>query len=54
MEEKKLDLKTIIGFGLIMVLLLWMIYNNTSENEKERVEKEKQEQIDKAKKPTTT
>jgi YidC/Oxa1 family membrane protein insertase len=49
MEEKKLDLKTIIGFGLIMVLLLWMIYNNTAEDEKKAVEKEKQEQIDKAK-----
>lgn len=51
MEEKKLDLKTIVGFGLIMLLLLWMIYNNTAENEKARLEKEKQEQIDKAKQP---
>jgi YidC/Oxa1 family membrane protein insertase len=49
MEEKKLDLKTIIGFGLIMVLMLWMIYNQTSNREKEAGEKEKQEQIDKTK-----
>ncbi|KGO93035.1 membrane protein insertase YidC [Flavobacterium subsaxonicum] len=49
MEEKKLDLKTIIGFGLIMVLLLYMIYNNSAENEKESSEKAKKEQVDKAK-----
>ena len=47
MEEKKLDLKTIVGFGLIMVLLLWMVYNQTSNTEAELQEKEKQEQIDK-------
>ena len=50
MEEKKLDIKTIIGFGLIMVLLLWMIYSQTDKREKEASEKAKQEQIDKAKK----
>ena len=49
MEEKKLDLKTIIGFGLIMVLMLWMIFNQTSNREKEQSEKEKKEQIEKAK-----
>jgi YidC/Oxa1 family membrane protein insertase len=50
MEDKKLDVKTIVGFVLITLLLLYMIYNNTAKNEKEAVEKEKQEQIDKAKK----
>lgn len=50
MEEKKLDIKTIIGFGLIMVLLLWMIYGQTDKREKEAREKAKQEQLDKAKK----
>jgi YidC/Oxa1 family membrane protein insertase len=49
MEERKLDVKTIIGFGLIMLLLLWMIYNNTATKEAESQEKAKQEQIDKAK-----
>lgn len=50
MEEKKLDLKTIIGFGLIAVLLLWMIYNQTAEREAAEIkEKAKKEQIDKAK-----
>jgi YidC/Oxa1 family membrane protein insertase len=48
MEEKKLDLKTIIGFGLIMVLMLWMIYNQTS-NKEEQSQKAKKEQIEKAK-----
>lgn len=48
MEEKKLDLKTIIGFGLIALLMLWMLYNNSAEQEKEHAEKVKQEQIDKA------
>lgn len=49
MEEKKLDLRTIIGFGLIMLLMLWMIYNNTAANEAEAKEKAKKEQIEKAK-----
>jgi YidC/Oxa1 family membrane protein insertase len=50
MEEKKLDLKTIIGFGLIMLLLLWMIYNSSAKTEAENKAKAKQEQLDKAKK----
>jgi YidC/Oxa1 family membrane protein insertase len=50
MEEKKLDLKTIIGFGLIMLLLLWMIYNSSAKTEAENKAKTKQEQLDKAKK----
>ena len=50
MEERKLDVKTIIGFGLIMVLLLWMIYNSSAKTEAEKKEKAKQEQLDKAKK----
>jgi YidC/Oxa1 family membrane protein insertase len=50
MEEKKLDLKTIIGFGLIMLLLLWMIYNSSAKTEAENKAKSKQEQLDKAKK----
>ncbi|WP_297334495.1 membrane protein insertase YidC [Flavobacterium sp.] len=47
MEEKKLDIKTIIGFGLIMLLLIWMIYNQTAEQDAEAREKEKKEHIDK-------
>lgn len=48
MEEKKFDLKTIVGFGLIVLLMLWMIYNNTAEQEKELQEKAKKEQVEKA------
>ncbi|MHA3788627.1 membrane protein insertase YidC [Flavobacterium hauense] len=48
MEEKKLDLKTIIGFGLVALLMLWMIYNNSNEKEKEFQEKAKKEQVEKA------
>jgi len=50
MEEKKLDLKTIVGFGLIMLLLLYMIYNSSAKTEAENKAKAKQEQLDKAKK----
>ena len=28
MEEKKLDLNSIIGFGLIFLILVWIIYQN--------------------------
>ncbi|OIQ20106.1 MAG: membrane protein insertase YidC [Flavobacterium sp. MedPE-SWcel] len=49
MEEKKLDLKTIVGFGMIMILLLWMVYNQTSNTEAELQDKEKQEQVDEKK-----
>ncbi|MCM4154501.1 membrane protein insertase YidC [Gramella sp. AN32] len=31
MEEKKIDVQSIIGFLLIGALLLWMLYNNSSE-----------------------
>ena len=49
MEEKKIDLKTIIGFGLVTLLLIWMIYNNSAEKEKEYNDNVKKEQIEKAK-----
>ncbi|PZR21112.1 MAG: membrane protein insertase YidC [Flavobacterium psychrophilum] len=48
MEEKRLDWKTIVGFGLIAALMLWMIYNNTAEKEKEFQENAKKEQVQKA------
>lgn len=54
MEEKKLDVKTLVGFGLIMLLLIWMIYNQTSENDAELREKEKQEQVDEVKQKSIT
>lgn len=49
MEERKLDIKSIVGFILIGVLLIWMLYNQTPSQEELAKEKAKQEQIDKAK-----
>ncbi|MCW4468023.1 membrane protein insertase YidC [Flavobacterium sp. MFBS3-15] len=49
MEEKRLDLKTLLGFGLIALLLLWMIYNQSANRQEELQEKAKKEQIEKAK-----
>ncbi|NQX86026.1 MAG: membrane protein insertase YidC [Flavobacteriaceae bacterium] len=47
MEEKKLDVKSIIGFVLIFGILLWMLYNNQpTPEELEAQEKAKQEQVD--------
>ena len=34
MEEKKIDIQSIIGFILIGGILLWMLYNNTPEETK--------------------
>ena len=41
MEEKKFDFNTIIGFGLIFVIIVWMMTNSQKETEKEQVEKAK-------------
>lgn len=51
MEEKKLDLNSIIGFVLISGILLWMLYANTPSAE-ELKEKEKKEQVEKQAKET--
>ena len=60
MEEKKLDLNSIIGFVLISGILLWMLYANTpsaeelkAKEEKELVEKQAKE-AKTAKSATTT
>ena len=51
MEEKKLDINSIIGFILIFGILLWMLYQNQpTPEELAEQEKAKQEQIDKANK----
>lgn len=36
MEEKKTDLNSIIGFFLIFLLILWMMYNNAQDQAKEK------------------
>jgi len=47
MEEKKFDIKSIIGFVLIFGIMVWIMYQNQP-SEKELAEKKaKQEQIDK-------
>ena len=48
MEEKKFDFNTIIGFGLIFVIIIWMMYNNRNSELKEQQEKTKTEKAAKA------
>lgn len=50
MEEKKFDKNSIIGFGLIFIIVMWMMYNSSQTAKKEQAEKAKQEKIDKQKK----
>ena len=47
MEEKKFDKNSIIGFGLIFLIVMWMMYNSQKTAQKEQAEKAKQAQIDK-------
>ncbi len=49
MEEKKVDKRSLIGFVIIGLLLIWMIYNQTPTQEELNSEKAKKEQIEKAK-----
>lgn len=44
MEEKKLDLNTIIGFVLIFGILMWMMYQNQPTKDQLAAEKAKKEQ----------
>lgn len=53
MEEKKLDLNSIIGFVLISGILIWMLYSNAPTPE-ELKEKEKKEQVEKQTKEVKT
>lgn len=49
MEKKKFDFNSIIGFGLIFVIIMWMMYNNRQTELKEQQEKAKTEKVAKAK-----
>jgi len=49
MEKKKFDFNSIIGFGLIFVIIMWMMYNNRQTELKEQQEKAKTEKAAKAK-----
>jgi YidC/Oxa1 family membrane protein insertase len=53
MEEKKLDLNSIIGFVLISGILMWMLYTNSPTPE-EQDAKAKKEQVDKQKETVKT
>ncbi|MGL2967232.1 membrane protein insertase YidC [Flavobacterium sp. XGLA_31] len=48
MEQKKFDFNSIIGFGLIFVIIMWMMYNNRQTDLKEQQEKAKKEKVEKA------
>jgi YidC/Oxa1 family membrane protein insertase len=52
MEQKKFDFNSIIGFGLIFVIIMWMMYNNRQTELKEQQEKAKTEKATKVLKPT--
>lgn len=54
MEEKKLDVNSIIGFGLIFVILIWVMYNSQQNEAKERAKKAQQEQVEAKEKATPT
>ena len=51
MEQKKFDFNTIIGFGLIFIIIVWMMMNSQKESQKEQIEKAKatKDSISKAK-----
>jgi len=49
-EKKKFDFNTIIGFGLIFIIIMWMMYNNQKTEVKEQQEKAKKEQVEKQQK----
>ena len=46
-QQKKFDFNTIIGFGLIFVIIMWMMYNNRNTELKEQQEKAKKEKVEK-------
>ena len=39
MEQKKFDFNTIIGFGLIFIIIIWMMYNGQKTSQNEKLEK---------------
>ncbi len=49
MEEKKLDLNTIIGFVLIFGIIIWIMYKNAPSDAEIAAQKAQQEQVEKAK-----
>lgn len=54
MENKKFDLNSIIGFGLIFVIMMWIMYQNQPTQAEIDAKKAKEEQVTKAKTVNTT
>jgi YidC/Oxa1 family membrane protein insertase len=54
MEQKKFDLNSIIGFALIFVIILWMMYNNRENEVKEQAKAKTEIAAEKKAKATTT
>ena len=46
MEEKKLDVNSLIGFGLIFIILVWVMYNSQQKDAAEQLKKPQQEQVE--------
>ncbi len=46
MEEKKFDVQSLIGFFLIGAILIWMLYNNSFENQTPEVTEDVIEQVE--------
>ncbi len=46
MEEKKFDVQSLIGFLLIGGILIWMLYNNSFENEQDPNQEQTTEQVE--------
>ena len=54
MEEKKLDVNSLIGFGLIFVILVWVMYNSQQKDAAEELKKPQQEQVEVTPTPATS
>jgi YidC/Oxa1 family membrane protein insertase len=52
MEEKKLDKNSIVGFALIFLIVIWIIFNSQKKAQQEQTEKAKQEVLVKDKQVT--
>jgi YidC/Oxa1 family membrane protein insertase len=52
MEEKKLDKNSIVGFALIFLIVIWIIFNSQKKAQQEQTEKAKQEVLVKDKQET--
>jgi YidC/Oxa1 family membrane protein insertase len=46
MEQKKLDVNSLVGFGLIFLILVWVLYNSQQKEAAEQIKKAEQEQVE--------